>query len=108
MISKYESMWILVAFDLPTLTKKQQRIASKFREELKNNGFIMLQKSIYTYYACTKDRCDTMSIAVKEIIPDNGHVCVLFLTDRMFGLTKNYYGKKKSDIKQPDLFDNLT
>ncbi len=107
MISKYNAMWILVAFDLPTLTKKQRRIASNFREQLKKSGFVILQKSIYSYYACTKDRCDTIANTIKRLVPDDGHIAILFLTDRMFGLTKNYYGKKTSKLKQPELFDEL-
>ncbi len=107
MISKYNAMWILVAFDLPTLTKKQRRIASNFREQLKKSGFVILQKSIYSYYACTKDRCDTVANAIKQFVPDDGHIVISFLTDRMFGLTKNYYGKKTSKLKQPELFDEL-
>ncbi|WP_413906413.1 CRISPR-associated endonuclease Cas2 [Candidatus Endomicrobiellum trichonymphae] len=100
-------MWVLIAFDLPVLTQKQRRIASSFREYLKNIGFIMLQKSIYCYYACTKERSDSVEKDIKKHIPDNGHISVLFLTDRMFSLTKNYYGKLKVDISQPELFDNL-
>ncbi|GHT04340.1 CRISPR-associated endoribonuclease Cas2 [Endomicrobiia bacterium] len=100
-------MWVLIAFDLPVLTQKQRRIASSFREYLKNIGFIMLQKSIYCYYACTKERSDSVEKDIKKHIPDNGHISVLFLTDRMFSMTKNYYGKLKVDISQPELFDNL-
>ena len=100
-------MRILVAFDLPVLTQKQCRIANSFREYLKNTGFVMLQKSIYCYYACTKERSDSVEDDIKKHIPDNGHISVLFLTDRMFSMTKNYYGKLKIDIEQPELFDNL-
>jgi CRISPR-associated protein Cas2 len=100
-------MWLLVAFDLPVLTQKQRRIANNFREYLKNNGFVMLQKSIYCYYACTKERSDSVENDIKRHTPDNGHISILFLTDRMFSMTKNYYGKLKVDISQPELFDNL-
>lgn len=107
MISKYKSMWIIVAFDLPVLTQKQRRIANTFRNYLKSIGFVMLQKSIYCYYSCTKERSDLIGSAIKRNVPDNGHVSVLFLTDRMFSMTKNYYGKLKIDISQPELFNNL-
>ncbi|MDR3048933.1 MAG: CRISPR-associated endonuclease Cas2 [Elusimicrobiota bacterium] len=100
-------MWVLVAFDLPVITPKERRIASSFREYLKTLGFIMLQKSIYSYYACTKERSDSISENIKKHIPDNGHVCVLFLTDRMFSMTRHYYGRLKVEMRQPELFDNL-
>jgi CRISPR-associated protein Cas2 len=100
-------MWILVAFDLPVLTQKQRRISHKFREYLKSIGFVMLQKSVYCYYSCTKERSDSIGNNIRRNIPDNGHITVIFLTDRMFSMTKNYYGKLKIDISQPELFDTL-
>nr|BAV59346.1 CRISPR-associated protein Cas2 [Candidatus Endomicrobium sp. MdMp-027] len=107
MISKYKSMWILVAFDLPVLTQKQRRIANSFRNYLKNVGFTMLQKSLYCYYSCTKERSDLIGDNIKKNIPDKGHISILFFTDRMFSMTKNYYGKLKVNISQPELFNNL-
>lgn len=46
-ISAYKLMWILVAFDIPVLTKKQRKQAAKFRKELLGEGYIMLQFSVY-------------------------------------------------------------
>jgi CRISPR-associated protein Cas2 len=100
-------MWILVAFDLPVKTKKQMRIANNFRQRLKNSGFIMLQKSIYSYYAFSKEKCDFIEKQIKQIVPSNGHVCLLFFTDRMFKMTKHFYGRLKVETHQPDLFDAL-
>lgn len=107
MTCEYKAMWVLVAFDLPTVTQKERRIASSFRETLKNSGFVKLQNSIYSYYAFSKERSEWISREVNKCVPDNGHVTVLFLTDRQFSMTKNYYGKLKTEIKQPELFDNL-
>jgi CRISPR-associated protein Cas2 len=39
MISPYKTMWIVTAFDLPTLTKKDRRIANNFRKDLLKIGF---------------------------------------------------------------------
>jgi CRISPR-associated protein Cas2 len=107
MISQYKTMWILVAFDLPVKTKTQMRIANNFRQRLKNAGFIMLQKSVYSYYAFSKERCDFIERQIKQIVPDNGHICLLFFTDRMFKMTKHFYGRLKVEPKQPDFFDAL-
>ncbi|ACC97807.1 CRISPR-associated protein Cas2 [Elusimicrobium minutum Pei191] len=107
MISPYKTMWILIAFDLPVKTKTQMRIANKFRQTLKNSGFIMLQKSIYSYYAFSKERCDIIEKQIKQIVPDNGHICFLFFTDRMFKMTKHFYGRLKVQAERPDFFDTL-
>lgn len=40
-------MWILVFFDLPVTKPKQRKEACKFRNFLLNDGYIMLQFSVY-------------------------------------------------------------
>ena len=44
--SKY--MWLFVFFDLPTKTKADKKKYTKFRRFLLQDGFIMMQYSIYT------------------------------------------------------------
>ncbi len=39
-------MWLFVFFDLPVGTKTERRNATRFREFLKDNGFMMLQFSV--------------------------------------------------------------
>lgn len=107
MISPYKSMWIIVAFDLPTLTPEQRKIANNFRQNLKKSGFTKLQLSIYTYYCQSKEKALSISQGIKFKVPDNGHITVFFITDKQFGMIKNYYGKMKTELKQPGLFDSL-
>lgn len=40
-------VWVFVFFDLPVGTKADRRAASKFRLFLKDDGFLMLQFSVY-------------------------------------------------------------
>lgn len=108
MISKYNAMWLFVAFDLPTLTKKDRRVASRFRNDLKDNGFTKTQKSVYTYYAFTKEKADTISIKIKNIMPNCGDIMIVYITDKQFGMIKHYHKRVKEILKQPDLFDCLT
>lgn len=44
-------MRVLIFFDLPMETAKERKIYSKFRKFLINEGFIMMQKSVYTKLA---------------------------------------------------------
>jgi hypothetical protein len=46
-IHKYKVGWLIVAFDLPVGTKPQRKAAHDFREWLKDDGFQMLQWSLY-------------------------------------------------------------
>lgn len=38
-VGAYESVWLFVGFDLPTLTKEDRRRASNFRKDLLDMGF---------------------------------------------------------------------
>ena len=40
-------MWMFVFFDLPVGTKTERRNATRFRNFLKDDGFMMLQFSVY-------------------------------------------------------------
>jgi CRISPR-associated endonuclease Cas2 len=40
-------MWLFVFFDLPVGTKAERRAATRFRNFLKDDGFLMLQWSVY-------------------------------------------------------------
>lgn len=44
---RFKVGWILVAFDLPVLSKKQRKAATGFRQWLLDDGFHMLQFSVY-------------------------------------------------------------
>lgn len=45
----YRYMRVLVFFDLPTLTLEDKREYRRFRKYLIETGFIMLQKSVWSY-----------------------------------------------------------
>lgn len=103
MISPYKAMWLVVAFDLPTLTKEDRRRANNFRTDLIKLGFIRLQLSLYYYYSTTKEKAEYLSHNIKSLTPKKGHVVVMFLTDRQFGMTKNYFGGIKNKLEPPEL-----
>ena len=41
-------MRIIVMFDLPVITDKEKKTATKFRKFLLDEGFIMMQYSVYS------------------------------------------------------------
>ena len=44
----YKFMRLIVFFDLPMVTDKDHREYAQFHKFLVKNGFIMMQKSVYT------------------------------------------------------------
>lgn len=96
--SEYRVMWVLVLFDLPTETKKERKIAAKFRKELIGNGFTMFQLSIYLRNCPSYENAQVQISRVKRILPERGKVGILYITDKQFGSMELFYGKKQEQL----------
>jgi len=85
-LNQYRIMWVLVFFDLPTETKKDRRNASQFRKHLIDDGFSMFQFSIYMRHCASRENAQVHIKRVKSILPPFGHVGILNITDKQFGM----------------------
>lgn len=85
MLSGYRLVWMMVLFDLPVTTAKERKRASKFRHELMNMGFEMVQFSVYMKFGYGKEQAATTIEKVKKIVPQYGNVKILRITDKQFG-----------------------
>lgn len=95
--NKYKTMWILVAFDMPTETKVDRKRVTKFRKYLLDDGFKMFQYSIYVRHCASRENMQVHIKRVRKHLPPNGKVSILRFTDAQFGKTINFYGRKKKD-----------
>ena len=93
-LSAYQVMWLYVFFDLPTNTKEQRHAAARFRKELLQDGFVMLQYSVYIRHCASKESFDVHLKRVKSIVPAEGIITALQVTDKQFGNTVNFVGKR--------------
>ena len=96
----YRIMWVLVFFDLPTDTKKERKQASLFRKRLLKDGFTMFQFSIYLRHCASRENAQVHIKRVKSILTPLGHVAILNITDKQFGMIELFYGRKESE--KPD------
>jgi CRISPR-associated protein Cas2 len=99
--NQYRTMWILVFFDLPTNTKKERKLASKFRKQLITDGFTMFQFSIYTRCCPSRENAEVHIKRTKINLPPDGHVGILSITDRQFGMMELFFGKTSVAIETP-------
>lgn len=86
-------MWLFVFFDLPVGTKEQRRHATRFRNFLKNDGFLMLQWSVYARVCRGEDGAATHGERVRRNLPPQGSVRALQVTDRQYGRMKLLLGE---------------
>ena len=77
-------MWMMVLFDLPVSGDGEAKKASIFRKNLLDLGFEMSQFSVYCRFFTDRQKADPYIKKIKEKIPSNGKVSILFFTDRQF------------------------
>ncbi|MCM1035601.1 MAG: CRISPR-associated endonuclease Cas2 [Paludibacter sp.] len=99
--SKYRVMWILVLFDLPTETKKDRKVYAQFRKQLLQDGFTMFQFSIYLRHCSSADNADVHMRRIKNILPPNGKVGILRITDKQFGEMQIFHGYRQEKFQHP-------
>lgn len=99
--NQYRVMWVFVFFDLPTETKKERRVAAKFRKQIIEDGFNMFQFSIYVRHCASRENADVHIKRVKRILPEKGYIGILCITDKQFEKMELFHGKKSEPIKPP-------
>ena len=77
-------MRLIVMFDMPVKTALDRREATRFRNALINDGFVMLQYSVYVRVCSGVNNLNTHKSRVRDFVPDNGSVRMLSLTEKQF------------------------
>lgn len=77
-------LWMLVFFDLPVGTKVQRRAATRFRNFLKDDGYMMLQWSVYARVCRGEDAAEKHTLRVTKNLPKRGSVRALQVTDKQY------------------------
>lgn len=91
-LNAYRVMWLFVFFDLPTNTKKERKSAQIFRKRLLKNGFRMMQYSVYNRHCASTESAEVQTKRIKSFIPNEGHVSILRITDKQYGMMDNFFG----------------
>lgn len=86
-------MWLFIFFDLPVGTKEQRRQATRFRNFLKDDGFMMLQWSVYARACRGDDAVDKHMQRVVKSLPRKGSVRSLQVTDRQYARMRLLLGE---------------
>jgi len=84
MASPYRVMRLLLFFDLPMITKEERRIYSKFRKYLINNGFTMLQFSVYAKIFPNRTSLTQYIEGLKRNLPTKGSVRIMSVTEKQY------------------------
>ena len=90
-------MRLFVFFDLPVVKKEDRKIATRFRKDLLDEGFTMLQFSVYSRVCRGQDVVDREIRRIKQGLPPKGNVRILQVTDKQYGSMEFLVGKPKKE-----------
>ena len=93
--SKYKAMWLLAMFDLPTKTRRSRQRYTRFRKHLLDEGFHMMQYSVYARYCETAVKAHKFRRKIQTNLPPDGEVRLISITDVQFGQMEVFLGKER-------------
>lgn len=92
-LNAYHIMWLFVMFDLPVISKIQRKRAAQFRKNLEKDGFCMWQYSVYIRHCASKESMEVHIRRLKALVPPEGKISVVQITDKQYGNIINIWGK---------------
>lgn len=95
-------MRVLIMFDLPTDTSMDQRHYRWFRKYLLDEGFVMMQESIYTKICINMHAVEKVEANINKNKPPRGIVQMLIVTERQFASMKLLVGEPNNTYVQSD------
>jgi CRISPR-associated protein Cas2 len=98
--SKYRMAWVLVFFDLPVGTPEERKAATNFRKDLIQDGYMMVQFSVYARPCGTADRVETQVRRLKLKIPSKGEVRGLMISDAQWGRMIIMRSQQRAEAEQ--------
>lgn len=87
-------MRILVFFDLPVNTQAARSEAARFRKFLLNDGYHMLQYSIYARVCNGTDAVEKHRGRLRRNLPKNGAIRMLVITEHQYETIEILLGPK--------------
>lgn len=93
-------MRLLIFFDLPVETSKERKEYAKFHKFLIKNGFIMMQKSVYSKLVINNVTSTAVRQKVSANVPPDGVVEMLEVTENQFSRIEYLVGNKQTLVEE--------
>lgn len=76
--------WLMAMFDLPVMTRAERKAATRFRNDLLDNGFLMIQFSVYARPCVSFEQLHKHVGTVGKLVPNAGNIRLLYVTDEQW------------------------
>ncbi len=91
-------MRTMVFFDLPNIYAKDKRNYLMFRKYLLNEGFIMMQESVYSKIVMNSQQSELLLERLRKKAPKKGLIQVLTITEKQYSQIEYIIGEHNSKI----------
>lgn len=91
-------MRVIIFFDLPNVYMRDKKNYLKFRKFLINDGFLMMQESVYSKLCLNSIQCNSIVDRVKKNAPQKGFIQSLIITENQYAKIENIIGKSNTKI----------
>lgn len=105
--SSYRIMRLFVFFDMPVKTKDERKEYVKFRDYLMDDGFLMLQYSVYTRMCPNDSSVDRHIAKIMKFKPKYGNIRILQVTEKQF-ITMTMVHGEKTEQEEIDKSEDVT
>ena len=92
---------------MPVSSKEERKAATRFRKELLNDGFFMIQFSLYGRICNTIESAKMHEERISKKVPQSGSVRSLIVTEKQYASMNILVGvpkKKEKKIENEQLF----
>lgn len=90
----YEFMRLILFFDLPVTTKKDRKTYAQFRKYLIQNGYMMMQYSVYCKIFANREAAVKHVANLEKSVPKKGQIRLLLVTEKQFAKIEIITGGK--------------
>lgn len=91
-------MRTIVFFDLPNVYAKDRRNYNNFRKFLINEGFIMMQESVYSKLTLNSVQSNYLEERIRKNSPSKGIIQMLTITEKQYANIEYIIGKGETKI----------
>ena len=91
--SPYRMGWVLVMFDLPVVSDRERKAATRFRKDLLDDGYLMIQFSVYARPCVSYEALEKHTARVENQCPEAGNIRILYMTDEQWKRSVTVIGK---------------
>lgn len=91
-------MRTIVFFDLPNVYSIDKRNYIKFRKFLINEGFIMMQESVFSKLLLNSQQAQFLNDRIRKNAPKKGLIQILTITEKQYAQIEYVIGESKNKI----------